>query len=281
MDKKRFSGSEGRAARELRQDLAAIDLVVELLDARAPSASQNPRIGRLTAGKQRLILLHKADRSEPRVTSRWVNYFKDKGYSAMTFSIHQPHRRRVLFKYLQDCRAGLSPAHGRRSLRIMVVGIPNVGKSSLINYLVRQRAARSGNRPGITRGRQWIRLLPGVELLDTPGVLYPRLSGEVIPLLVAIGSLPSAAIEAISTAGWLLGFYRETGRAGLLAKRYPGLGSSGDPDLQLEEIGRVQGCLLPGGKIDLQRAAETVLRDFQNGNLGNVSLEYPPGMEDK
>ncbi len=270
------SGIRGRAARDLRQDLAAIDLVVELLDARAPSGSQNPQIARLTAGKQRLILLHKADRSDPRTTFRWINYFKDQGYPAMEFSIYWPHSRRALFKYLQGRQAELSPVYGRRSLRAMVVGIPNVGKSSFINYLVKRRAARSGNRPGITRGRQWIKLLPGIELLDTPGILYPRLSKRAALPLSAIGALPAGGMEATGTARWLIKLYQDTGKEELLRERYRGLTPDAGPDLQLERIGLSQGCLLPGGKIDLKRAAEIVLRDFQNGSLGRLSLESPP-----
>jgi len=272
-----YPGIKGRAARDLKQDLAVIDLVIELLDARAPSSSQNPQILRLTAGKQRLTLLHKADRSDPRVTSRWISYFKGQGYPALAFSIFWPHSRRALFRYLQGCKRELSPAFGRRPLRVMVVGIPNVGKSSFINYLVKRRAARTGNRPGITRGRQWIRLLPGVELLDTPGILYPRISKKVALPLSAVGAIPAGSQESLDTAKWLIKLYRESGKEEQLLERYRELTVDVETDLQLEQIGVSQGCLLTGGKIDLQRAAETVLRDFQNGSLGRLSLEHPPG----
>lgn len=269
-------GIKGRAARDIRHDLAAVDLVIELLDARTPFSSQNPQIVRLTAGKQRLILLHKADRSDPRATTRWTNYFRDQGYPAMEFSIYWPHSRRALFKYLQDRQVNLSPAYGQRSLRVMVAGIPNVGKSSFINYLVKRRAAHTGNRPGITRGRQWIKLFPGIELLDTPGILCPRMSKRALLPLSAIGAIPAAGMEVTETAGWLLKLYREAGKEKFLLKRYRELNPGDGSDLQLEQIGLSQGCLMPEGKIDLRRAAEIVMRDFQNGFLGRLSLESPP-----
>ncbi len=269
-------GISERAARDLRQNLAVIDLVVEILDARAPLKSRNSQIARLTVGKERLILIHKADRGDPLINPGWVKYFSSPEHRAMEFSIYWSHSRRALFRYLQGRQRKLSPAFGKRSLRTMVVGIPNVGKSTFINCLVKQRAARTGNRPGVTRGRQWIKLLPGIELLDTPGVLYPRLSKEVVLALSALGSLPPAGVDSIGTARWLLQHYQEKDKSHLLQKRYRGLSSGAGPDSQLEEIGLSLGCLLPGRKIDLNRAAEMVLQDFQNGSLGRMSLESPP-----
>ncbi len=276
MNGKQYPGISGRAARDIKEDLAAIDLVVELLDARAPASSHNPRISRLIAGKQRLILLHKADRGDPGTTSSWISYFEDRGCPAMEFSIYWPHSRRMLFKYLQGRQSEMPPARGRRSLRAMVAGIPNVGKSSFVNNLVKRRAARTGNRPGITRGRQWIKLLPGVEFLDTPGILHPRVSKQAVLPLLAIGALPTGGPEALDTARWLLEFFRNKGKEEILENRYREFMRGAGPDLQLEQVGKSQGCLMPGGKIDLQRAAAVLLRDFQSGLLGRISLELPP-----
>lgn len=269
-----YPGGMARAMRRLDEDLKLVDLVVELLDARVPASSRNPRLSRLIGLKQRLILLHKADRGDPTVTARWISYLKQSGLTALPFSVRAPGLLGAFRKYLKVRQSELPSARLKRPLRLIVAGIPNVGKSTLINYLVKRAAAPTGDRPGVTRGRQWIRLLPGVELLDTPGVLWPDLSGEAAVRLAVVGALPPERLGPQNLAVWLLDFYVRRGKEALLLHRYPGL-KPGPAESMLERVGALQGCLLPEGKIDRERTAALLLRDYQNGALGRVSLEEP------
>jgi ribosome biogenesis GTPase A len=270
-----YPGTMARAIRRLEEDLGLVDLVVELIDARAPASSRNPELLRLSKRKQRMILLHKADRGEDEVNSRWLLYFQEGGFPAMPSSVHLPRTLGSFLSYLKTQERQLRSSRFKRPLRLVIVGIPNVGKSTLINYLVGRAAARTGDRPGVTRGRQWIRLIPGVELLDTPGVLPPVLSPEAIFPLAAIGALPSGRMDPHRIALWLLRHCLERGEEARLQQRYDGLQKAA-PEAMLGQIGTIRGCLLPEGKIDLDRAAALLLRDYQAGDLGRLSLEEPP-----
>lgn len=270
-----YPGNMTRAVRRLQEDLKVVDLVVELLDARIPACSGNPQISRLLTEKKRLVVLHKADRAEPALTTRWLSYFRNDGLQSIPFSVNAPGAANGFFRLLAEQERQMRPARLKRPLRLIVAGIPNVGKSTLINLLVGRAVTRTGNTPGITRGRQWIRLLPGVELLDTPGVLWPNLSRESVIPLAVVGSLPAGQVDIEEAALWLLKRYRERGREKVLVSRYRGLEAE-DPATMLEQIGLTQGCLQQEGKVDLQRAASLLLRDFQNGTLGRFTLEEPP-----
>ncbi len=270
-----YPGTMARALRRLEEDLGLVDLVCELLDARAPASSRNPELSRLCKNKRKLILLHKADRGENETNSRWLFYFKEGGLQAMPSSVHLPRTMGSFLNYIKAGERQLRSSRFKRPLRLVIVGIPNVGKSTLINYLAGRAAARTGDSPGITRGRQWIRLMPWVELLDTPGVLPPLLLQETIFPLAAIGALPAGRTDPQQTVLWLLRLCLERGRAGQLQDRYPGLHKAA-PGEMLEQIGAMRGCLLPGGEIDLGRTAALVLRDYQAGDLGRLSLEEPP-----
>lgn len=258
----------------LRHDLKVVDLAVELIDARIPVSSRNPALAGMLSGKKHLLLLHKADQAEEEVTFRWLVYFKGMDQKAMPFSIHKKNAVNDLFRYLREQEVSLRPARLKRPLRMLFVGIPNVGKSSLINLLARKAVTKTGNRPGITRGRQWIRITPGLELLDTPGILTPKLTEKSTPRLAAVGSIPAGRFDPQEAVLWLLGRLLLSGKKSHLEKRY-GVISSDDTLKVLEEIGRSQGCLQAAGKIDLERAAAIVLRDFQGGALGRMSLEEP------
>lgn len=273
-----FPGSMAKAIKHLRQDLKIIDLVVELLDARIPISSRNPSFNDLFAGKQHLLLLHKADRADDLVTASWLAYFKEQGTQAMAFSVHSKHYLNDLLRYLKEQEHNLRPTRIKRPLRMMFVGIPNVGKSTLINYFVHKAVTKTANRPGITRGRQWIRITPGLELLDTPGVLWPKHKEETILPLALVAAMPSSVIESHDIAHWLLRFYLDQGKEAYLLKRYSGL-CLDKPDKMLEQIAISQGCLLTAGKVDLDRAAAIILRDFQSGALGKVTLEKPADLD--
>jgi len=264
-----------RAVNVLRQDLRIVDLVIELLDARIPFSSRNPVFASLLNGKKHLILLHKADRAEEAVTERWLSYLQGTGLQSMAFSVNHSRYLNQLLRYLKDQEHNLRPTRLKRPLRMIFVGIPNVGKSTLINHFVRKAVTRTANQPGITRGRQWIRITPGLELLDTPGILWPNLNEETAKPLAVVGAIPSGRVDLESIALWLIDLYLKKEKYNLLIKRYSGLPLD-NPEKILEFIGSSQGCLLTAGKVDQVRAAQLVLRDFQGGTLGRMTLEDPP-----
>ena len=270
-----YPGSMARAVNVLRQDLKIIDLVVELIDARAPASSRNPVLAGLIEGKKHLLLLHKADRAEDDVTEGWLNYFREQDILAMAFSVYNRRYLTRLVRYLKEQEHNLRPTRIKRPLRMMFVGIPNVGKSTLINFFVHKTVTRTANRPGITRGRQWIRITPGLELLDTPGILWPKITEATTWPLAVIGAMPAGRLDLPGIATWLIELYLEKDRKQELVKRYRDL-SSGNAEEMLAQIGESQGCLQSAGKVDLERAAGLVLRDFQGGVLGRMTLEEPP-----
>ncbi len=269
-----YPGTMARAVSRLKKDLALVDLVVELVDARAPSSSHNPELERLIKNRERLVLLHKADRGESEINSRWLLYFQKQKLPAMLSSVQMPRTMKSFLGYLESRGRHLRGSRFKRALRLVIVGIPNVGKSTLLNYLVGRAAARTGDRPGVTRGHQWVRLLAGVELLDTPGILPPLLTEEAVFPLAAIGALPSERIERQQVALQLLERYQQQGKLSRLKRRYDI--PKGSPAAMLEQIGVSRGCLLPGEKIDLERTAALLLADYQAGNLGRFTLEEPP-----
>jgi ribosome biogenesis GTPase A len=269
-----YPGNMARAEMSLRQDIKIVDLVVELLDARIPASSRNPSFPKLIGSKKHLILLHKADRAEEEATDRWLSYFKDKGQPAMPFSVYNKLYLNNLLKYLGKEEGNIKRGRLKRPLRMIIAGIPNVGKSTMINYFVKKAVTRTGNQPGVTRGRQWIRINPHLELLDTPGILWPKINqGNIWPLAV-VGAIPHSRVDIQQTARKLLSYYIEKGREKNLFERYPGL-EAGDADTMLSKIGYLNGCILPEGRIDYDRSAALVLRDFQSGVLGRATFEYP------
>lgn len=262
-----------RAIKQLRQDLQVVDLAVELLDARIPLSSCNPQLRRLIEGKKQLLLLHKADRAEEQYTGDWLTFYRREGIKAIDFSVYDRQPLQKLLKYLQKQQQEITPKRFKRPLRMMFVGIPNVGKSTLINLFVKKAVVRTANRPGITRARQWIRITPGLELLDTPGILWPKISEKSSYPLAAVGTIPAGSYNLQETAQWLLELFHSRGKESSIINRYGIPGSVSDD--MLAHIGKAQGFLLPAGKIDVERAAAMLLRDFQNGLLGRVTLEIP------
>jgi ribosome biogenesis GTPase A len=258
----------------LRQDIKIVDLVVELLDARIPSSSSNPSFPKLIGSKKHLILLHKADRAEEDVTKLWLKYFKNSGKPAMAFSVYNKVYLNNLLNYLGKEENNIKKGRLNRPLRMIIAGIPNVGKSTMINYFVKKSVTRTGNQPGVTRGRQWIRINPRLELLDTPGMLWPRIDRDSVWPLAMVGAIPHSRVDIQQTARRLLSYYVEHGKESFLLKRYQGL-EIGDTDTMLAGIGSINGCILPGGKIDYDRSAAVLLRDFQSGGLGRATLEHP------
>jgi len=270
-----YPGNMSRAVSQLREDLKGIDLVIELLDARIPISSRNPTFSNLFEGKKHLVLLHKADRAEKEHTEAWLGYFKDVGAEAMPFSVQGKQYQNRLFTYLKKEEGRMRSGRFKRPLRMLFVGIPNVGKSTLINLFVRKAVTRTGNRPGITRGKQWIRIMPGMELLDTPGILSPKINEETARPLAVVGAIPAGQVDIQDAALWLISRYQEKGKLHLLQKKYPEL-EPGPAEELFEKVGLSQGCLQSEGRIDAERTAALLLRDFQGGFLGRLTLEQVP-----
>ncbi len=275
-----YPGHMVKAERKIKEALSLVDIVVELRDARAPMTTSNPRLDEVAGSKPRLVVLNKEDLSDAVTTEQWLVYLNSQKYLAVAFNSLSGNswliveHLKILAKSIFDKRKekGLRP----RPVRCMVIGIPNVGKSSFINRVVRRSAMKTGQKPGVTRGQQWFKLGKEVEMLDTPGVLWPKFDNQDIGLKLAwigcIGDHVFDVLEALlSLTKWLSDTKPES-----LAARYDLSLPLGEPLEVLKVIGTKRGCLLPGGKVDYEKAAELVLREFRLGKLGNFSLEVPP-----
>lgn len=274
-----YPGHMTKAKRMMQENIKLIDLVIELVDARIPLSSRNPDIDELGKNKARLILLNKADLAEDKWNDAWIRYFEEKGFMAVKINSKKGGGlKSVQSVVLEACREKTERDRRRgilnRPVRAMVVGIPNVGKSTFINSLAGKACAKTGNKPGVTKGKQWIRLNKQVELLDTPGILWPKFEDQTVGLRLAyIGSIKDELLNARELAAEFIKF---------LCKYYPGIleekyqiGPSEDPYRMLEDIGRSRHCLVRGSEIDTDKAALLMLEDFRGGRLGRMTLEYP------
>lgn len=273
-----YPGHMAKAKRMLREQLKIVDMVIEVLDARIPLSSGNPDLQDLAAGKPRLLVLNKADLAEDKANKDWENYFKEKGYQAIfTASNSRTGIERVLNlagkiaaeKQRQTKSKSLLP----RPIRSVVVGIPNVGKSSLINALVKRKSTRTGNKPGVTKGKQWIRILPHLELLDTPGLLWPKFETVQQGLYLALtGAISDQVYDVIEAAGELLHIVKSEKPEALQA-RYKLENLAKENSILLEMIGTNYGFLRSGGSVDIEKTALHVIGDFRKGRLGRITLE--------
>ena len=281
-----YPGHMTKAKRAMKEDMKLIDLVIELVDARVPLSSRNPDIDDLGAGKARMVLLNKSDLADEGQTARWAAWFEDKGIHVVKIDARNKGTLKQVQSVIQDaCKEKIERDRRRgilnRPIRTMVVGIPNVGKSTFINSFAGKACAKTGNKPGVTKGNQWIRLNKTLELLDTPGILWPRFEDQQVGLKLAlIGSINDQILNKDELAWELIR---------LLKKRYPqvlserfGLETEGkEAAFILEEIARVRACLLKGGDLDVSRAAALLLDDFRAGKLGRITLEEPENQKDK
>lgn len=271
-----LAGHMARALSAVNKNLWLVDLVVEVADARAPVATRNPHLERLVGDKERVLVLARADLAAEGATRRWLAYFARKGVKALAVDAVGGAGVEKLSALLRADRHGGGPRVERS--RAMVVGVPNVGKSSLINRLAGRARARTGALPGITRGKQWIRVGETL-LLDLPGILPPFIRSRAsLARLAALGVVGVDACPAPDAAAALIDDLRRLAPRELEAT-YGLASESGEPEAVLEEIGRRRGCLLSGGRVDLDRAADLVLKDFRLGRLGRITLEPPPGEE--
>ena len=261
-----YPGHMTKARRMMQENIKLIDLIIELVDARVPLSSRNPDIDELGKNKARLILLNKADLAEDRRNDEWMEYFKKQGYSVVKVNSKKGGGIKSIQSVIQEaCKEKMERDRKRgilnRPVRAMVVGIPNVGKSTFINALAGKACAKTGNKPGVTKGKQWIRLNKNVELLDTPGILWPKFEDQTVGLRLAfIGSIKDE----------------------LLNQSYPGvleekstIESSEDNFEVLRRIAESRHCLVRGSELDVEKAAAILLDDFRNGRLGRLTLELP------
>ncbi|MGI6597675.1 MAG: ribosome biogenesis GTPase YlqF [bacterium] len=264
-----FPGHMAKARRELQARLPQVDFVLEIADARVPAASRNPDLAELLAGKLHLLVLNKADLASPPVTAEWLRTVRGQGIEAVAFSAHLDRRQ----KLLQPIRKLASQAAVFNDLRVLVAGIPNVGKSAVINKLVGRRRAIVGAKPGVTRSQQWIRAGKNLIILDTPGILWPKFSDQETGYkLAAVGAIRAEILPQEEISLWLGQQLQE--QAPLVLETTYDLESS-DVSSILPGIAQRRGLYLSGGKLDTARAAALLLREFQQGKLGRISLERP------
>lgn len=276
-----FPGHMTKTRRMIEENLKLIDVVIELVDARIPLSSRNPQIDEMVKDKPRLLLLNKADIASAELNKEWVRYFESRGISAMAISstggkgfgeIADRCRKLLKDRIAKDKERGIV----NRPIKIMVVGVPNVGKSSFINKLSGRKSAKTGDRPGVTTGKQWIRLDNGLELLDTPGILWPKFEDQQVGLKLAYtGAIRDEVVDIEELACHFLLLLKEN-YADELKTRYK-MEDIADLDgyEMLQLLGRKRGFVVSGGEIDTLRAAAVLLDEFRGAKLGNITLERP------
>ncbi len=274
-----YPGHMTKAKRMMQENIKLIDLVIELVDARIPISSRNPDIDELGKNKARLILLNKSDLAEEKQNDAWVEYFKNKGFSVVKVNSRKGGGIKSIQGVIQEaCKEKMERDRKRgilnRPVRAMVVGIPNVGKSTFINTLAGKACAKTGNKPGVTKGKQWIRLNKNVELLDTPGILWPKFEDQTVGLRLAfIGSIKDEILNVEELAAEMIQFMKKY-YTGVLAEKY-NIVESEDPYKCLADIAESRHCLLRGSELDTNKAALLLIDDFRGGRLGRITLEFP------
>lgn len=278
-----YPGHMRKAERLVKENLKLVDVVLELLDARIPLSSANPVLREIVGEKPRLIVLNKADLADEAATRTWVKYFATQGFAAVPVDAVKGRGVKELVQAIAKCakpKTDKLVQHGAkaRAARCMILGIPNVGKSSLINRLSGGTKTKVENRPGVTRAKQWIRLGAQLELLDMPGILWPKFEDQQAALHLAFtGAINDNVYDVASVVLLLLNTLREAYPADLAARYRMEEDLPSGTEL-LEEIGRRRGCLRAGGKIDYEKAEQIVLTDFRSGRLGRVTLDSLPDM---
>lgn len=279
-----FPGHMAKTKRLIIEHLKAVDVAAELLDARIPLASANPMVEELLSGKPRIVILNKADLADPEMTKAWESYYKRKGVAAVSMSCGNGKDKKKFLRLIKEATGPMLEKWKRRglktrSVRIMIFGIPNVGKSTLINFISGTAAARTANTPGHTRGKQWVRLSQGLDLLDTPGVLWPKFEDQVAALrLAATGAIAGDVFDADTVVPELMRVLARTA-PDALREKYGIEDAAADPQILLAQAGKRRGCILPGGAIDYARAQTMILNDFRSGKLGRITLDAVPAEE--
>ena len=274
-----YPGHMTKAKRAMQEDIKLIDVIIELVDSRVPFSSKNPDIDTLANGKSRILLMNKYALADTAVSDKWTKYYEEKGYFVATVNSKNGRGVKAVNDVIQKaCKEKIERDRKRgilnRPIRAMIVGIPNVGKSTFINSFAGKACAKTGNKPGVTKGKQWIRLNKNVELLDTPGILWPKFEDQQVGLNLAfIGSIKDELYNIYELSLLLLDY---------LIKNYPDavadfyeIENSDSNNELLERIAIKRGCIKSGAEYDLDKAAKCLVDDFRNGRIGKISLEIP------
>lgn len=276
-----FPGHMAKTRRMLSENIKMIDVVIELLDARIPLSSRNPEIDTLLGTKPRVVLLNKADLADPAATNEWIKYYRDKGVSCLTAESKKGeglNNVKARLRQIMADKIEREKQKGRllRPIKTMVVGIPNVGKSSFINKIAGKATAITGDKPGVTRNKQWIRINEEIELLDTPGILWPKFEDEKVGLNLAFtGAIKDDILDIAEIAMNLMKSLSET-YPDQLSQRYKLDKVEDMTGLELlEAAGKKRGCIISGGEIDYYRISAIVLDEFRGGKIGRITLERP------
>ncbi len=278
-----YPGHMNKALKQMREDIKLIDVVVELLDARIPYSSKNPEIDSLAKGKNRVLLLNKADLADPVALDLWKKHYEAKGFYVACIDSKKPQAKKTVTNIiLESCKEKIEKDKAKgmnaRPVRALVSGIPNVGKSTLINLLAGKNVAKTGNKPGVTTGKQWIRLNNRIELMDTPGVLWPKFEDkEVGKRLAWIGSINENILNTHELVLDLCSFLTKR-YPGALAAKY-GIEECEDPSELIERIALKRNCMQKGNVPDIDRVVNFVADDFKNGRIGRLSAELPEDRE--
>ena len=281
MDIQWYPGHMTKTRRMIVDQVKNVDIVVEILDARIPISSRNPDVDSMVGEKPRLIVLNRADQADEKMNRLWADHFRSKGWSVMVTDCKSGSG---VNQFSATVRSALKEKIARweekglvgRPVRAMVIGVPNVGKSTFINQVAKRKSAKAANKPGVTRGKQWITVDSGLELLDTPGILWPKFEDQSVGLNLAYtGAVKDAIMDLETLSSHLMG---------LLAKRYPDAITARykitiSPEMEdwelLEAAGRKRGFLISGGEVDLERMARVLLEEYRSGKLGRFTLEVP------
>lgn len=282
-----FPGHMTKARRQIQEKLSLIDVAIELLDARLPLSSRNPMVDEILAGKPRMIILNKTDLADPSVTKEWIDFFKAEGHEALEVDAATgkgikeiPLKAKELLKAKIDKQIakGMNP----RAVRALIVGIPNVGKSTLINKLAGRNIAITGDRPGVTKGQQWIKVGTEMELLDTPGILWPKFEDQNVGYRLAVtGAIREEILNvedvAFFATKYLAKYYWEPMKERFeLSLAQPTDFENPDEIVSvMEAVGRKRGCIVSGGRVDLEKTSGILLRELRAGKLGRFTLESP------
>ena len=274
-----YPGHMTKAKRMMQENISLIDLIIEIVDARIPVSSRNPDIDDLGKNKSRVILLNKSDLSDGKYNDAWMEYFKEKGFHVVLVNSKSGQGVKSIQGVVQEaCKEKIERDRKRgiinRPVRAMVVGIPNVGKSTFINAFAGKACTKTGNKPGVTKGKQWIRLNKQLELLDTPGILWPKFEDQLIGLRLAlIGSMNDEVLHVDELAVELIKFLGENYRD-LFLSRYQ-IEWNDDPYVVLENLCLKRGCIAKGEKADILKGSNLLLDEFRAGKIGKISLEFP------
>ncbi|NRG43598.1 ribosome biogenesis GTPase YlqF [Bacillus sp. CRN 9] len=275
-----FPGHMAKARRQVTEKLKLVDIIFELVDARIPYSSRNPMIEEIIQQKPRIVLLNKADMADAELTKQWIAYFEEQGIKALAINSQAGQGMKEITAAAKSLLAGKfnrMKAKGvkPRAIRAMIVGIPNAGKSTLINRLAKKNIAKTGNTPGVTKAQAWIKVGKEMELLDTPGILWPKFEDQQVGLKLALtGAIKDTILNLQDVAVYALRFL-SANYPDKLKERYGIEELPEDIVLLFDEIGKRRGCLMGGGEVDYDKVTELVIREFRSEKFGRISLENP------